>query len=1355
MTTDAQAKKFGQYLIKCLVGAPASLLPIFGPIISETVNYWLTLNEPDAKEQAEKLASLQSDLADLQARFREQTQPVSHEQAEALSGGIARAIQKNLPRLDWQPLMEALARGFERLSREMKSQTADINAVVSAAIRESHGTLERKLDREFGDVRERLDQLPDKTAEAIESHRMPGEYVNYDDQKQRHAHGFFGREDLMGAINAALDRRGLVYLEGPAGNGKSAVMNALATEAEARGGAVAYHLAGGKSDNESLVMDSLIRQLSEQSAEACTAGRKSNATDAPGKRNQLHNMIRACPDCTIIIDGLDEFLPPQERVHLPELLLEPMPTETKLVAASRPHDPHGKRITESGQYEVFRLDDETWRANTHKAVKEFWLHYAIELGLSETRIREAVETAGNNFLVSTLQLDIWRNQKEAGLELGHAQSSPQGMIKAEIARISRNLEDAEGRGVREDLERLLLLLGLARKALPFNLLYTLAGLEGRKHRATREQFVRCFMPFFARSSAAKEYCVDAGDTEVLAPSHKSIRQWFVQDPEVCQPEDCWGHDDLVRAHRAFVKHLGDWRSDEPIVRQYALEFLPGHFIESGDWSGLVEILTNLEFVEAKCGQGMTYGLMADYRQALAGHPDAREENDREKAEQGLREQYGRDLIRYAKGEISVLTNIVSKGPRAAKELAAERERIETSPTDLDRLRTFAAFVQSESHEFARWMGQPDFRLQRAYNYADSGPVVAAAEELLHDDQRLRRVMRCHPKSFRPLFRPRSAKVRTFALHNGEMNSVCMTPDAHWALSGGNDGKLILWDLSGEQELQTVGEHSGPINAVCLTPDCRWALSGGHDRKVILWDLNGEREHHNLLKHSGPVRSVCLTPDCHWALSGGDDRKIILWCLSREREPRIMGKHTKWVRSVCLTPDGRWALSGGADHRVLLWDLSGKREPRILSGHSDWVQSVRLTPNGRWALSGGADHKVLLWDLSGEQELRTVGEHSGPINAVCLTPDCRWALSGGHDRKVILWDLNGEREPQIVGEHSTPIRSVCLTPDGRYALAEKNGGKAILWDLSGEPEPRKLGEHSGWVRSICLTPDGRWALSGGDDRQIILWDLSGEREHRVLGKDRERVKSVCLTSDGRWALSGGYDGRVVLWDLSAEQAPRTFWNHTGPVRSVYLTPDCRWALSGGEDRKVVLWDMKGNRTPRILGEHSGWVNSVCLTPDVCWALSGGDEGKVILWGLSEKRELRILGEHSGPVNSVHLALDGRWAISGGYFGKVILWDLRGEQKPLILGEHSGWVRLVYLTPDCRWALSAGNDRKIILWDLATKTLYWSGILPSDYTCVDIANGNIATGNPNGSVQFFTNPVLRQIWTKHSAPPEPQE
>ncbi len=293
--------------------------------------------------------------------------------------------------------------------------------------------------------------------------------------------------------------------------------------------------------------------------------------------------------------------------------------------------------------------------------------------------------------------------------------------------------------------------------------------------------------------------------------------------------------------------------------------------------------------------------------------------------------------------------------------------------------------------------------------------------------------------------------------------------------------------------KTFEGHKNEINTVCLSTDGRWALSGGGNN-ILLWEVATGRNLRTFQGHTGSVLSVYLSNDNRWTLSGGSDNTLRLWETETGRCLRVFQGHTNWVRSVCLSPDGRWALSGGGNN-ILLWDVATGRCIRTFLGHTNSVLSVCLSPDGCWVLSGGGDNVVRLWDITTGRCIQTFQGHTSWVRSVCLSPNGCWALSGSGDNTLKLWEITTGRCLQTFQGHTDGVNSVCLSTDGRWILSGGSDNTLRLWQTSTGRCIRTLEGHTSWVRSVYLSADGRWALSGGGDKTLRLWQLDWELEAR--------------------------------------------------------------------------------------------------------------------------------------------------------------------------------------------------------------------------------------------------------------------
>jgi WD40 repeat protein/transcriptional regulator with XRE-family HTH domain len=548
-----------------------------------------------------------------------------------------------------------------------------------------------------------------------------------------------------------------------------------------------------------------------------------------------------------------------------------------------------------------------------------------------------------------------------------------------------------------------------------------------------------------------------------------------------------------------------------------------------------------------------------------------------------------------------------------------------------------------------------------------------------------------------------------------------------------------WPPGKWHPVATLRGHAGAVRGVAVSADGRLLASGGTDGTVRLWSLTGVAQREGmpgiqeeagtgqplatLPGHTGGVWGVALSADGRLLVSSGADGTVRLWATGTGRPLATLPGHTGGVWSVALSATGRLLASGGEDGTVRLWSLTGVAQREGMPGIQEETGTGRI--------------------------VATLGGHSGGVRGVALSGDSLLLASCGTDSTVRLWSLSSvaQREgmPGIQEEtgtvrpvavlkgHTRGVHGVALSADGQLLATGNFDGRVLLWETStGRPTATLLG-HAGGVRGVALSADGRLLASGGTDGTLRLWESTTGHALAALQGHKGGILGVALSADGRLVASGGTDGTVRSWDARTGDALAAVQGHTGTVRSVALSANGECLASGGEDGTLRLWEAStGVPLATMQQGHTGAVWAVTLSADGRLVASGGEDGTVRLWsltgvagregmpGIQEESStgalLATLQGHTGGVLGVTLSADGLLVASGSFDGTVRLWSLTGvagrEGMPGIQEEsstgallatlkgHTGGVRGVALSADRRLLATGGYDGTARLWEVST-------------------------------------------------------
>jgi len=296
-------------------------------------------------------------------------------------------------------------------------------------------------------------------------------------------------------------------------------------------------------------------------------------------------------------------------------------------------------------------------------------------------------------------------------------------------------------------------------------------------------------------------------------------------------------------------------------------------------------------------------------------------------------------------------------------------------------------------------------------------------------------------------------------HRGWVTSIATTfEESNLVVSASRDKKLMIWELTpdGEQvgyARRSLGGHSEPISSVTLSSDGQFALSGGWDRTMRLWDLNTGVTVRTFQGHTKDVFSVAFSGDNRQIVSGSRDKTIKLWNTLAECKFTISEDcHNDWISSVVFSPSAKMPLivSAGWDKLVKVWNLTDCKLRANLVGHTGVVYTVAVSPDGSLCASGGKDSTAMLWDVNDGKHLYSLDAGS-TINALTFSPKNYW-LVAATDTSIKVWDLENKNVLDELASTAPPKSGIpwCVSlswsADGNTLFAGSTDGNIYVYEV---------------------------------------------------------------------------------------------------------------------------------------------------------------------------------------------------------------------------------------------------------------------------------------------------------------------
>ena len=212
---------------------------------------------------------------------------------------------------------------------------------------------------------------------------------------------------------------------------------------------------------------------------------------------------------------------------------------------------------------------------------------------------------------------------------------------------------------------------------------------------------------------------------------------------------------------------------------------------------------------------------------------------------------------------------------------------------------------------------------------------------------------------------RTACIRSLQGHGARTGALAWN---NWVLSSGSRDKSILHrDMrTPESYISRIVGHKQEICGLKWDFDGQHLASGGNDNKVILWNLQSSNPVAKFCEHKAAVKALAWSPHQHGLLvSGGGsaDRTIRFWNALTCSEI----SHYETGSQICnLT----WALNtnelvsthGYSLNQITIWKYSSMQKVAVLTGHSSRVLHLASSPDGESIVTGAGDETLRFWNV---------------------------------------------------------------------------------------------------------------------------------------------------------------------------------------------------------------------------------------------------------------------------------------------------------------------------------------------------------------------------------------------------------
>ena len=547
------------------------------------------------------------------------------------------------------------------------------------------------------------------------------------------------------------------------------------------------------------------------------------------------------------------------------------------------------------------------------------------------------------------------------------------------------------------------------------------------------------------------------------------------------------------------------------------------------------------------------------------------------------------------------------------------------------------------------------------------------------------------------------------------------------------------------DLRQAEEANPPLEGVARIR----LATGGEDGKVRIWDLVKRRSVAILDSHVSLVRGLDYVPETNTLVSASRDRTAIIWDARTWTSMKVI-PILEGVEAVGFLESGSVVYTGGEHGRLRLWNTESGLEmtrEQGLGGEADAIVHILRNVQQQFLLTVHANQSLVIHSATTLPGSLTHQTHIDPL------PVLR-QISGTHDEIIDLAHVTGDRSLLALATNSENIRLVSLN------TSEPENPSVVNASYFGA-DVASLQGHSDII--ICLAVDysGHWLATGAKDNTARLWRIDQStnvyEHYATFTGHAESIGAISLpqtTTSGSpeaytntldhpppYILTGSQDRTIKRWTIpktssSVSRALYTRKAHDKDINALALSPNCQLFASASQDRIVKIWSTEEGETQGVLRAHKRGVWSVVFAPKDTAPIHGNDgnsasssRGLVLtasgdktlkIWSLNDYSCIRTLEGHTNSVlkvlwlpppplhpSSNNPPLNERQKqtnsliVSAGSDGLVKIWDPLTSLPLTTLDNHTDRIWALAFNPATRTLVSGGGDGVVTFWKDTSK------------------------------------------------------
>jgi WD40 repeat protein/DNA-binding SARP family transcriptional activator len=561
-------------------------------------------------------------------------------------------------------------------------------------------------------------------------------------------------------------------------------------------------------------------------------------------------------------------------------------------------------------------------------------------------------------------------------------------------------------------------------------------------------------------------------------------------------------------------------------------------------------------------------------------------------------------------------------------------------------------------------------------------------------------------------------------------TVSSSPDGERIVTGGEDGRAIVWDAATHNAIRTWFADHGAVYASGYSPGGDRIALGFEDGSVVVTGPGLEAPRTVARGDGAQVWRLAFDADGRVAVAFADGSVRVISVTTGEVERTLQGIDGS-AYGVDMSRDGDAVVAAGSDGSVWLWGADGSAQRVFQGGGEQW--DVALSPDGETLLAVGEDGWVRRWDTQTGHQHPRIDAGRDDLWSVAFSPDGSRYATGGQDTIVRVWALDAPSPVATIRGQNSWIYDVSFVGESDLVVSGGDDGTARLWNAG-----NAVAWHvPGGANGLALNGSRDRILTSGEDGVARLWNADDGASLDTLAGQSDTFTAEFSPVDDTVIVADSTSPAVRVWTAGADSATVAF--------RAPKTDGVGSARFDSRGEQIVYADADGRLAVRSV--ESGDEITLRGGPDTVYDAQFSADGKRVattsasgtsgVWRIDRPGgPERLLEGHEGDQNALSYGTDGRIATAG-TDRTARVWPAREGPDAIVLQGHRSDVTDVAFSPDRSKVLTVSLDQTLRLWDSRTgASLGVIDTSPAELHSMEVgADGSIAILDANDTIRVL--------------------